>query len=238
MGGRKQVILACVSHDFSARRALFLIDGDFPWLRGEKEDLPEGIHRLPAYCVENLIACRKATVELLFESCGKRDRGTIQKALAWATWISDEVVPLIELFKIYAVANLFEPEMPTVIEGHAAFLTQTTKKTPPTLDKAKVNKRILEILAHLNARYGKAAVNAERIKIGQRLKRLLIPVDAVSGKDFLLPLLHIRCKGIVNQNLTRASLKLRLARHCDTIRFSSLAKALRSAAEGQVPRGK
>jgi hypothetical protein len=65
LGGRKAVEDAAKVHDFSKRRALFIIDGDLDWVRGLPAPQIVGIHRHNAYCIENLLFCKKAVVQIL-----------------------------------------------------------------------------------------------------------------------------------------------------------------------------
>src|ERR1017187_592430 len=54
-GGRQAVLEAAQHHDFQQRRALFLVDGDFEWVRDERPPAAHGVYRVEAYCIENLL---------------------------------------------------------------------------------------------------------------------------------------------------------------------------------------
>lgn len=45
LGGRLAVIEAAQLHDHSSRRAVFIIDGDLPWVRGDHVEALTGVHQ-------------------------------------------------------------------------------------------------------------------------------------------------------------------------------------------------
>jgi Protein of unknown function (DUF4435) len=66
VGSRLEVIGRARQHDFSIRRALFIVDGDFEWVRGEDPPSIDGVYRLDAYCIENLLITKPAAVRILW----------------------------------------------------------------------------------------------------------------------------------------------------------------------------
>ena len=55
LGGRNAVLSAAAAHDQRTRRAVFIVDGDLPWVKGESIPEVDGLHRHEAYCIENLL---------------------------------------------------------------------------------------------------------------------------------------------------------------------------------------
>ena len=86
VGNRGAVIEAARTHDFSERRALFLIDGDFEWVRDEPTPSLKGIFRLQAYCIENLLLHERPIVQIIIEEAA-RDEATARNQLGYAKWI-------------------------------------------------------------------------------------------------------------------------------------------------------
>ena len=235
LDGRPSVLAACASHDFSARRALFIVDGDFPFVRGEEEMLPPGAVRIPAYCIENLLVCPCAAVEILYEECGKSSREDLADDLKWDVWIQDVATPLVELFVWFAVSNSLDPTTATVAEGLGRLLTQAKKKAPQAVEIAKITAACQKLRQGLVSAHGESAVKAVEQCVRKRLDALDRPQDIVSGKDFLLPALHLHLMCVGKINVKRKSLRMRLARHCLTASWKPLAEALHVAAAGKVP---
>ena len=65
LGGRDAVIAKATTHDHTMRRALFIIDQDLRWARGEQPPAIVGLHCHDAYCVENLLLCERALSSIL-----------------------------------------------------------------------------------------------------------------------------------------------------------------------------
>ena len=235
LAGRPSVISKCAGHDFDSRRALFIVDGDFPFVRGDEERLPPGLVRIPAYCIENLLICPCAAVEILFEGSGKRSRDELEAALGWETWIEEAATPFVDLFVWFAVSNLVDPTAPTVAEGLGRFLTQAKKKAPQNVDLVKIAAECAEVRRRLVAAAGKDVVQSAEQGVRERIALLKRPYDVVSGKDFLLPVLHLHLKCVGKINITRNSLRLRLARHCHTGSWRPLAEALHATSAGKLP---
>jgi hypothetical protein len=65
LGGRDRVIEACrLDQSDTGRRKLYIIDGDFDLLLGRKKPRLRFLHRLKAYCIENLLITEKAIVQI------------------------------------------------------------------------------------------------------------------------------------------------------------------------------
>lgn len=234
-GDRNRVLKLCSQHDFSARRALFLVDGDLYWVRGLFESLPDGAHRLPAYCMENLLICENAVVDILFECCGSRTREAIKSTLDWPSFVNQDLQVLIELFEMYAVSHSLSPSLPTVSLGIGPYLTAARKGVHSVLDHGKVRAKISQIMNDLTAVFGQAVVLRELQGVKSRFALLQTPSYVVSGKDLIFPLLMMRCASVVPQKIQRKSLKLRLAARCDTQSMSTISQAILDAASGRVP---
>jgi hypothetical protein len=65
LNGRDNVITAARNYNQHSRPALFIIDGDLSWVKGEAAPQVIGLHCHDAYCIENLILCEKALALIL-----------------------------------------------------------------------------------------------------------------------------------------------------------------------------
>jgi hypothetical protein len=220
--GRKQVIEAAKAHDFSKRPALFLVDGDFEWVRDEPAPQVPGVYRLDAYCVENLLLCNHAATQYLMEceACDETRACVLADFDAW----QESVLPLVDLFAAWAALNRVHGHTPTVSTGIGQFLES---KPVTSLDAGKVESAVQAALSRLAQERGGLELLG---RVRSRIAGLERPLDCVSGKDFLLPALdfHIRLK--TKEKSSRAALRFRLARHASVARLNGLDAALTRAA--------
>ena len=103
-GGRPAVVDRARNHDFTSRVALFVIEGDFEWVRGEAPPDLRGVHRIDAYCVENLLIHERAAVELVIEEAAATEEEA-RSLFNFGAWITDVSSSLVELFVWFAVLS-------------------------------------------------------------------------------------------------------------------------------------
>lgn len=231
-GNRDAVVAAASSHDHSRRRALFLIDGDLAWVRSEPAPDVARLFRLDAYCIENLLVHEPAIVQVLAEEVELMDSEAAE-ALKFARWENTITSPLVELFAAYACANSANPDVRTVSCGVGCLCSASTKRAVSELDRTKVATARDEALSQAVAVFGEAVASQRYNQFLQRAQSLPRPLDIVSGKDFVLPLLDFelqkhKCK------VRRRTLRIKLAKLCDQRRFAQLSVAVRDAALGTV----
>jgi Protein of unknown function (DUF4435) len=229
VGNRSAVIEEARTHEFSERRALFLIDGDFEWVRDEPPPSQKGIFRLEAYCIENLLLHERPVVQVFIEEALK-DEAAASMIVGYDKWIEGVSKVLSPLFISFAIANKVVPDQATVGLGVGNLMTQRGRRKLPEIDPkkvraldAKINKQIEDAVGATKSKELRAALEA-RIGVLTETSRI------VSGKDFLLPLLLIHLSKCGNIKFRRDSFRIRLARHCDRLRFSDLSLALERAA--------
>jgi hypothetical protein len=226
-GGRQAVLEAAQQHDFQQRRALFLVDGDFEWVRDENPPAARGVYRVEAYCIENLLIHEVPAVQITIEEAGLTET-TAKRTLAFHTWIQQVSSALVPLFISFAALNLVNPDEATTGLGIGSILTARKKGKWPELDAAKIAAVTAEADRKLEALVGISRSETIRATLRKRVNQLAEPVRIVSGKDFLMPLLefHLRaCKAICR----REALRIRMARHSDPTRFAELSRAIESA---------
>ena len=226
-GSRTNVIEAAKNHPPDGRRAVYVIDGDLEWVLNHPAPGVDRVFRLPAYCIENLLVSEGPAVRLVVEE-GILSEMDASHRLGFANWVSQVERPLVELFAAFAVAREYIPTVPTVSLGVGRFFFPAAKGTPSTLDATKVALARDQVLSAAGAVAGLEKVKQVYSEVLTRSLALKFPLDSVSGKDFVLPLLNIhlqRCKC----PLRRDTLRWRMALHCDRARFEELREAIRNA---------
>lgn len=229
LGGRQAVLDFATSYNQKSRRALFIIDGDLAWVKGESLARVPGVHRHEAYCIENLLICERAISTILAQEIVVTESDAT-KLLNFQQWRSAIIAPLAELFAAFATVNDFDPTVATVSQrvGNVCETRQTV-----SLDPAKV--RVCRDRA-LKAAEAKANVQVVTTRYNTLVSRIMTmhdPSRAISGKDYLLPLLGFHLQSFHCRIKTK-SLRMRLASAGDKGRFSELADALLSTARGQL----
>ncbi|MFZ3115024.1 MAG: DUF4435 domain-containing protein [Syntrophales bacterium] len=231
LGGRQAVVEAAGNHDHSKRRALFIVDGDLEWVRGLPAPKIPCLHRHEAYCVENLLFCEQALAQILSQEAILTEADAL-RVLDFRTWIGSVQDPLVELFAAFAVVHEFAPEIQTVAQGvgHLCTNRRTTKKFT-ILDRRKTSHARMIALQAAEAKAAKCQVAEAYRRNLMRIKSLKFPLHAVSGKDFILPLVDflLQARGC---RIRRKSLRIRMAISGDSNRFSDLYCAIRDAASG------
>lgn len=230
LGGRQAVLATATVHDHKTRRALFIIDGDLPWVRGEGPPNIVGLHQHNAYCVENLLICEEALSQLLAQEIAVTEADAAT-ALDFHNWRNTLLSPLAELFAAFATVNEVDPTVPTVSKGAGVLCSTKKKAGAPTLDLAKVRKARDHALQSAEAVLGTKPVATRYTEILQRILAKSDPLLAVSGKDYVIPLIdfHLQSLGC---RIKRKSLRIRLASAGQRARFSALAESLLHAARG------
>ena len=225
--GRESVIEAASSHVPSGRRTLFLIDGDLEWVLGKPAPTLPHLFRLPAYCIENLLVSEKPALRLVVEEAALSDADAA-RLLDFREWVRRIEEPLVELFAAFATAREFAPTEATVSRGVSRLFTTPAPGCLPVLDESKVKAARDEALAAAISVAGETAALRVYDETLRRAMNLPFPLDVVSGKDFLLPLLDMQLRGCACK-LKRKTLRLRLALHCDQERVEPLREAIRRA---------
>ena len=228
LGNRDAVVAAAKAYDHSIKPALFIIDGDLDWVIGLPKPIEKGLHRHNAYCVENLLICTHAITNLVVQDAVLSEEDAA-KAVKFTEWVKRVDKPLTDLFAAYVTARKLYPQLKTVSTGVGVMCTQRKKGTASMLDDIKVHNHVELTLAEVEKTAGKAKTRATFAAARQRIRSLPFPLDAVSGKDFLLPLLNFHLQSI-GSTTTRRSLRVRLAGMCVESRLLDLKASVEMAA--------
>jgi hypothetical protein len=229
LGGCEAVKDAARIHDFERRPALFLIDGDFAWVRGESMPSIDGLFRLRAYCIENLLVCEVPFVRIVMEQLQIHEEEAVAR-VEWHSWI-ESLSPLVKLFRSWAVLNYFRREVPTVDRGHGCVVDGGSV---PVLSDEKVRFIIREVDEELRG-IDSQAISDLNDRIDDVLRRVESEIDVVSGKDFLIPFILFRLKALSlgNRRILQDELVFRLANNACSRRFRHVVGALYRAKCGR-----
>lgn len=227
--GRSHVLRHCESYQHKTP-ALFLIDGDLDLFFQKREKGKINLFQHKAYCIENYLFCVEAARELIVEASGTTLRKDALTEEEWDTFLIP-VKQFMQLFITFAAARSAYPELKTVSHGFASIITQKARKQPPEVDSKKIEMLDESITTKCIEKVGKEQWDIIRKGVEDNSKEI-DPIDGVSGKDFLLPLLDhfIRKKGCGSTSTN--SLMFKLAKHCSLNRLEDLKKALNDVISG------
>lgn len=225
LGGREAVIEAANTYA-SARPALFLIDGDLTWVRGEPAASLPRLYRLNCYCIENILIVASGAEGLIVEEAVCSAAAAASR-LDFSGWCAD-MESLIELSIRFAVLNKVDPTVATINGALGTVLVAPSKKLPK-LCADKTTNEIARVEAEIVARIGRAACDAEVDLVRARVAALKNPLSVVSGKEFLLPLLGFHVKSITGSSVNKRALRFRLARKATIQDLGELVAALNHA---------
>ena len=191
-----------------------------------------GLHQHDAYCVENLLLCETAITTILAQEMVITDTKA-REQLGFSEWCRSIVEPMTDLFAAYATVNEFDPTIPTVGNPVGNLCTHSTSPPITRLDVAKVNAACNRAIGSAQAVAAPDVVTARHSTIRARISALADPLKAVSGKDYLLPLLsfHLNSFGC---RIKKRTLRVRLADTGDRARFQRLSESLVLAARGAL----
>jgi len=212
-------------------RSLYVVDGDLDWVAGLHRPTIDNLFRLEMYCIENALICESAAIEVAVDSAGTLERNEASAELDWSGWTAALREHLVELFLVFAAARVLAPQVRSVSHGHSSVCTQAGRGEPK-LDPERVKVLRDSVYAAIAAEVGADDLELELERLRERIAPLGEPLDVVSGKDFLLPLLRFKLRGIVKDGLALKSLRFRLARHCRLDRFTALKDAMLTVAIG------
>ena len=141
LGGRNAVLKAASEHDQATRRALFIIDGDLHWVKGEPKPAIVGLHRHEAYCIENLLLCERALSTIVSQEVVITEEEA-HRRLAYDKWRHSITSPLAELFAAFATVHDCNSTVSTVSQGVGVMCVNLSSKVT-VLDPQKSDKRAI-----------------------------------------------------------------------------------------------
>jgi hypothetical protein len=210
LGGRDKVVEACrLDQKDTSRRKLYIIDGDFDFLLHRKKPRLRFLYRLRAYCIENLLITEKAVVQIGLRCKPNSDEAQCSAKFDFRAWHSELVQKLLPLFVTYAVAKKLAPNLQTVSYGINQLYVQT--RNGPDVCPKKVWRRVRRVASSVKMQVGLTSLSRERRGVSQRLKNLT-DREAISAKDYIIPLLWARLRAVFKFRDGIEQLKVQLAR--------------------------
>ena len=212
--GRENVVRHAEDY-CDSRPALFLVDGDLHWVAGLSLPSAPCIYVHPCYCIENYLFCERAMIQISVENSGVLTEEEAQAQLDWDTLRDELKKLLVPLFVEFATAFSLCPEIKTVARGIGCVLRSARRGSPPTIDPDKVAGVQEEVRAAVLEQVDTPRYNRTRAAIEAQIEMIADPLDAVSGKDFLVPVQMFAATRVGGQKVKRRSFVFRLARHCN-----------------------
>lgn len=214
-GGKDEVIIACET--CCDKNSIFIIDGDTEHIYSENRKDLKQLYVINAYCIENYIIDDASIVEILFENMALKEKMEIKKDIELENFYKSLVrSKLITLTLHYAINRKF-------LITKKKFFNLGELKTGGKLCEKQIGNRINEIKNHILTELPYEEYQAELLnleKIWTSSENILLEV--VSGKDYLLPIIHDYLKNKGLGNTTKESFKLKLIRNSSLVKFSSL----------------
>lgn len=212
IGDRKSVLKQHEKHVSTGRPSIYIIDGDLFILAGEEIINTSGLFKLPFYCVENLLCDSEAIIDLFDEEDPIKNRAEIQEKFDYPTWVNDNCTMLFDLFIEYAISFKVNPSAQTVAYSVKNIVSSGNGDVCAT----KINQRIKELQLASIGIIGEEMYAKEKDSVLTNYALAGIdPLDVVSGKDYLFPLLKMRAKSVVKTTIPDINLKMRLAKKCN-----------------------
>lgn len=210
LGGRENVLKACrLDQKKDRRKRIYIIDGDFDFLRGIGKSKLRFLYRIRAYCMENLLISDDSLSEIAIDGGatvsghGAGGAFNLQAALGGAE------SALRILFSIYATAYELGSGIKTVRHGVRSFFDSTSGDI--RISRQKVIARCKDVLRALCREKSVASVRRTRKMIMERAEKIPLQMS-VSGKDCLIPFLSIHMARRFGFRGNESELKMRLAR--------------------------
>jgi hypothetical protein len=215
LGNRARVVAACTADQGNDKRPrLYIIDGDLERLRGKRPPRLKRLYRLRAYAFENLLLDEDAVVEVLRDSLSNLDKHAIRATLRFDELEAEAQGPLFRVFIVYSI--IFNLNLPiNTISYNVHRLASLDADRVPRVSQSLVRQRLRDLLLAIFQVHSRERYLRELRKVRKRISfRHLHGLSEVSGKSYILPLLHERCVRLGRYRDSPDSLRARLARYC------------------------
>jgi hypothetical protein len=224
LGGHNKVVEACrLDQGHTGRPKLYIIDGNFDHVLGIAKPRLLYLYRLRAYCLENLLIHESAVIAIGLAWQPKKTEAQLSARFDFKGWKRRTVQRLLPLFVAYGIARKLEPSIQTV--GYPVQRLFIDTPDGPEVCPRKARSRIWEVMRAVKAAVGLGALRAAKQDIRLRVRRIS-EEQAISGKDYLLPLLHLRLCKVFGFKGGHEQLKVALAAAWDRHREPWLARRI------------
>jgi hypothetical protein len=228
IGDRRSVIQACRRDQINdGRKRIYIIDGDFDHYHNKKRPRIKHLYRLRAYCVENLIFHEIAAIAVAARADTNTPENVITRQLDFTRWNEEITRKLMPLFIVYSIAEAFGSGVPTVSFAVERLLVGRD------LSQERIRQRMAEVARDVCRARGFPAYKQMRQSIQRNLGRARIPADhLISGKSYLLPLLHKRLREQFGYRGNADQLRTELAENYDAALEPRLRRRLLDVVSG------
>lgn len=225
LGGKEVVIEAARIDTGTSRPTLYIIDGDFDGLLARPKPREKKLFRLDAYCIENLLLLDTAVIDVATSADIELTPEQAASRFSYSSFMERNGPALRFLFAAYAVCHEVAPEEKTI--GYNCRSLFLNRKDRVDFCSKKVTARVLPLLRLARTRDPKKFFSTFR-KV-KHLAREKDPALFCSGKDYLLPPVHISlCKAFGFRG-TEEQLKVTLAKSSFAPKNKKLSRAISSA---------
>jgi hypothetical protein len=211
LGDRGEVIAAALGDADPTN--CYIVDGDLLFVYGMRQRRIANVYILKCYSIENVALVGADLVEIIRDYCVSEDVAAIEKRLNLAEFSRQANRFLKKLFALYAIAHVRQVGIQT---AQYSVMRMTKKGAPYCLDEALVNARCAEVEGAIRGRIGAKGLSEERAKVRRSWKRRAVKWDGIiSGKTYLLPLLHKRAEVLGRYRGEKDMLLARMSREVD-----------------------
>jgi hypothetical protein len=226
---KKNVIERCASdQDVRPRKRLYIIDADQDLILGLRAPRLKHLYRLKVYCSENLLLSEHAAITIGMESKSSMPWPDMALALAIRPLLTQSSNLLLPLFIAYAIVLMLDLPIETVRYSVRRLLTDVSD--PMSLSERLVRIRIISIIRLIRGHVSGKKYRSTRDFVSRQVTKRRLDSDVyLSGKTYLLPLLHLQLQRRAAFNDSFDGLKVRLAQHCELTIDSGLQRAIRKA---------
>lgn len=218
LGGRGAVVSQWENDKNKRNRPrLYIIDGDLNLIL-EGRNCQPGLYTLPFYCIENIFLCEDSLINVMTEEDPEREEDELRKLFNFNGWVEANNELLLRLFVTYALAKKHTPTLPSVSFGVSKLIIDNSG----FVDETKVNSRIAELDSAITEVIGLEQLSIQRKQILDRIGFKSTLKYYVSGKDYLLPLITMRMKSIVDTRISKITMKHRMTSKCSINELNDL----------------
>jgi len=230
LSDREHVITACANDQSQRnRRRLYIIDADQDLINGIPSLTLNHFYRLNVYSVENLLLSEAAAINIAMESSTNEGWADLAIRLGLKQLLSEACILLIPLFIVYALLDKFNLGIQSV--KYPVQRLFTNQNDPKTLSRALIRKRILTLRAEIINSVGIQTYKTALKSLVSYVRQQDTDTSRyISGKTYLLPILHLHLVRVARFSGSLETLKVRLASHCELAIEPGLVFALINAA--------
>lgn len=214
LDGRRNLLARCTADQAARpRRRIYLMDADQDLILGRPVPLLDHFHRLGAYCSENLLLSESAVITIAAECDVNKPWHQMAIDLAFRVMIERSVRILSPLFIVYAV--VYDLDLPIETVAFSVHRLLETPNDPLSLSPMRVRSRVKSLIQQIHSQVSHADYRRARSVATSGLRAGTDPSIFISGKDYLLPLIHMHLRNIAGLRDSPSGFKIRLAQLCE-----------------------